>query len=283
MLNQSSRHSMVYKVHKPAPPLSDHIDFFWFFEGLFPNWTVESVLPRGAFELVIDLRETPRKWFADEHQTHWREYRRGWISGAHSRFLVIDVLPDSSMIGAHFRPGGAAAFIPMPADELAGRVEEIDLVWGAAGTRLREMLLEAPSPERKFAILERFLFGRLQRGASGSSAMDRALRHLIARPSSAAISEIAGELGFSHKHFIALFRHRVGLTPKRFCRVRRFQEALAEIETRKTLDWARLAADTGYYDQAHFINDFTAFSGMNPSTYLTQRGEYMNFVPLDAR
>jgi AraC-like DNA-binding protein len=77
----------------------------------------------------------------------------------------------------------------------------------------------------------------------------------------------------SHKHFIDCFRREVGLTPKTFYRIRRFQDVLAGIQSRKAVAWADVACACGYYDQAHFVNDFVAFSGMNPSQYLERRLE----------
>ena len=100
-------------------------------------------------------------------------------------------------------------------------------------------------------------------------------------PSVVAVSQVADQLGLSHKHFIDCFRAQVGLTPKRFCRVRRFQRALAGIGAGGAVDWAQLACACGYFDQAHFIHDFRAFSGLKPSAYLAQRGELLNFVPAD--
>jgi AraC-like DNA-binding protein len=272
---------MVYEMYRPTGVLTKYVEFFWFFDDFFPGYTLERVLPQGSFELVIDLREIPRKLFTNSDQTDWRAYRRAWLSGPHSRFIVIDVLPASSMIGVHFRPGGASAFIPFPADELADRVEELDRIWGGTALELREQLLAAKNPAAKFLLLERFLLDQLQ--DDQCAAVDFAIGELIAQPATASISELASHTGLSHKHFISCFRQRVGLTPKRFCRIRRFQQALREIETRGALDWSGVAAETGYYDQTHFINDFRTFSGLNPSRYLMDRGEYLNFVPLDAR
>ncbi len=84
----------------------------------------------------------------------------------------------------------------------------------------------------------------------------------------------------SHKHFIAQFRRHVGLTPKLFCRIRRFQQVLTQVASRRTVEWADVAYSCGYYDQAHFVHDFQRFSGLNPSTYLSERPEYPNFVPV---
>src|SRR5205085_2002523 len=93
--------------------------------------------------------------------TRYDAFERGWISGAHSKFLVIDALPHSSMIGVHFKPGRAAVFLGVPADQLAGQVVELDAVWGDAIWDWRDELLAARTPDSKFGILERLLSQRL--------------------------------------------------------------------------------------------------------------------------
>jgi AraC-like DNA-binding protein len=98
-------------------------------------------------------------------------------------------------------------------------------------------------------------------------------------PGNAAIRAVADRVGFSPRHFIELFNDQVGMTPKVFCRVRRFQRVLSQIQ-RHDARWAELAADCGFYDQAHLIRDFREFCGMTPGDYLKQRPEYPNFVPI---
>ncbi len=197
-----------------------------------------------------------------------------------SEFIVIDVLPCSSMMGVHFKPGGAAPFLDMPASVLKDSVVELDAIWGNATHDLGDALLEEPMPDAKFRLLQDFL-AQLARGRfERSDAVAYALQRFMALPHESNMRRVAAELGVSHKHFIAQFRDEVGLTPKRFCRVRRFQEVLGRIEQREAIEWADLASACGYYDQAHFIHDFHAFSGLNPPEYLTQRGEYLNYVPI---
>ncbi|HMC32559.1 MAG TPA: helix-turn-helix domain-containing protein, partial [Candidatus Angelobacter sp.] len=95
-----------------------------------------------------------------------------------------------------------------------------------------------------------------------------------------AIAQVSDQIGISSRRFIQLFSHQVGLTPKLFCRVRRFQRILQLIHKGGDFDWVDLAADCGYFDQAHFIHDFNAFSGMNPTTYLARKTEHLNHVPI---
>jgi AraC-like DNA-binding protein len=77
-----------------------------------------------------------------------------------------------------------------------------------------------------------------------------------------------------------IYEKVVGLRPKSFARVCKFQKAVNLIEQQNQIEWSAIALDCGYYDQAHFIKEFHAFSGLNPSAYLTQRGDYVNFIPI---
>jgi AraC-like DNA-binding protein len=107
-----------------------------------------------------------------------------------------------------------------------------------------------------------------------------ALGEFHAVPEGRSIAAVTDRTGFSARRFIDLFEREVGLTPKLFCRVRRFQKVLQTIQSGCAIDWAGIALNCGYYDQAHFIHDFRAFSGINPSTYLAAHTPHLNHVPI---
>ena len=69
------------------------------------------------------------------------------------------------------------------------------------------------------------------------------------------------------KRFIRHFEKVVGITPKRFARVRRFGRVLESVELGRPVRWSAVAASCGYFDQAHLIHDFQEFAGMNPTLY----------------
>lgn len=91
-------------------------------------------------------------------------------------------------------------------------------------------------------------------------------------------------VGLSSRRFIELFRRQVGLTPKVFCRVRRFQQVLERVHReevhRGDMEWAQVALACGYYDQSHFIHDFRSFSGLTPCEYRAAATPHLNHVPL---
>ena len=265
----------------PGPPLGSFVEFFWYYDSWYPDHAMEKCLPDGSFELIINLQEQPRKLFEREDSSRHRAFHRAWLSGTHSGYIVIDALPASSMMGVHFKPGGASAFMRLPASELRDQVVELDLLWGRTARDWRDRLLAAPNPAAKFRVLEQFLLERLRTSAPITDRRKRvawALERFGQQDGAGSVRAVADEMGVSHKHFIEEFRREVGLTPKLFCRIRRFQDVLARITSGKLVEWADVAYDCGYYDQAHFINDFRVFSGMNASAYLSQRLEYPNFV-----
>ena len=89
---------MIFRQHIPGPPLAEYVAWFWFYADWVPDHSREHVLPDGTFELIINLQEQPRKLFDREDAARYTSFRRGWLSGAHSEYLVIDALPASSMM-----------------------------------------------------------------------------------------------------------------------------------------------------------------------------------------
>lgn len=271
---------VLFVTHRPAPPLDRFVDWFWFYEGLTTDHPLERVLPDGSMELIINLRDETRHVFDRQSYRPIRDFRRSWWSGAHSDFIVIDTAPNASMIGVHFKPGGAAAFLRVPAHELGNAVVDGEALWPGAAGLAREQLLAAPSPAARFQILEGVLRAHWRGLESGHPAVRYALSRFILEPHALTIGSVTSELGLTPRQFIQVFAEEVGLTPKRFCRVRRFQRALGQIPRAGAVLWADVAAGCGYYDQSHFVHDFREFCGLTPIELLGERIEYPNFVPI---
>jgi AraC-like DNA-binding protein len=145
---------------------------------------------------------------------------------------------------------------------------------------LRERLLEAGRAERAFDVMEAALLARVRGPLERHPAVDYALCEFLAAPESVRIAHVADRTGFSARRFIELFRRQAGLTPKLFCRVQRFQRALRRIACGLPVEWTDVALDSGYFDQAHFIHDFRAFSGISPSQYQAANSRHINHVPI---
>jgi AraC-like DNA-binding protein len=271
---------MRFYHHIPAPPLSEFVAMLWLYEGYHQPHDKERLLPDGSMELVINLNEDRARVY-DPHDTEKFQTLRGaLVVGAHSEFFVIDTAQQHSVAGVHFKPGGAFPFFDPPASELRNALVSLEDLWGCLAAQLRERLLEAGTPRAKFLVLEQVLLAQAAQRLNRHPAVAFALREFHGLPHTRTIAEVTGQIGLSAKRFIQVFSGEVGLTPKLFCRVRRFQSVLRRIGTGRQVEWAAVAVDCGYFDQAHFIHDFRAFSGINPSAYIAQRTEHLNHVPL---
>src|SRR5208283_6042038 len=97
---------------------------------------------------------------------------------------------------------------------------------------------------------------------------------------SSSVAECSRSIGISERRLSQVFREHVGLSPKLWCRIRRFQSAAEALHRGVEIPWAELALACGYYDQPHFANDFRAFSGIDPTTYSTKQLRWQNHIPV---
>ena len=271
---------MIYRMRIPRTPLSYFVENLWFYQDLEVDHTREKLLPDAAVELIIDLSEGPKKLYDRQDSLSYTGYKRYWISGMQSRYIVIGAEKGSTMMGAHFRTGGAAPFFGFPISELTGHVVELDLIWKDEILSLRDRLLEAPVADKKFDLLEAYLLRKAQSRLEPDQTISAALAALRSWPV-IPLRELASRLGLSHKQMVARFDCRVGLTPKLASRILRFRKSLTSAYASTDPDWPDLAAACGYYDQAHFIHEFQQFAGMTPSQYYRLRSEYPHYIPLD--
>ncbi len=269
---------MFYRSYTPAPPLSGFVDRLWLCSGAPPHRR-ERILPTGTIELVVNLHEDEIRIYDPTHPDRCTRMSGAILSGAYSRFFVIDPLQHASILGVHFKPGGAFPFLGVPAGELADKHIDIETLWGRSARELRERLCDATKPAERFSLMENALLSRLRQLPEHHGAVPVALDAFELGDAEARVRNVARRVGLSQRRFIQVFAAEVGMTPKLYGRVRRFQRARAL--ARQAPDWARVAVDCGYFDQSHLIRDFLAFSGLTPAEYIRrQSGDVLpNHVP----
>jgi len=271
---------MIYRQRQACAPLQRFTESLWFYQDLDVDHTKEKLLPNGTLELIIDLSPTPKKLYDRRDTTRFTTFRRAWISGLQREYIVIGAEQGASMMGVHFRTGGAAPFFDFPISELTASVIELDLIWKAELSSLRDRLLQEPEISRKFDLLEATLLKKACHRLEMDGSVDAALDALRRQPG-LSLRQLAGEIGLSKKQMISRFDGRVGCTPKLTSRILRFQMAVRTIHQSKNRDWAGLAQELGYYDQPHMIHEFQDFAGLTPADYASQLTIYPDYVVLE--
>ena len=271
---------MILETHIPQFPLNQFVDHFIYYEGYQPEHSIDRFLPDGNTEIIINFHDAPQYIYDNQTLKEIQACHQVWASGVRTEFISIPSGKHAAMFVISFKKGMAYPFFPVPMHEMTDRVVDADLLWGNDFAFLRERLLEIKEITRKFETVERFLLKHFQGKLTLNPAVEYAVTQIIRRPDQINLARLNQNIGFSQKHLIGMFKRQVGIAPKAYLKIIRFQKAISEIEARKDVNWTNIAQDCGFYDQAHFINDFKFFSGFTPEEYVRRRNDVLNYVPV---
>lgn len=194
-----------------------------------------------------------------------------FAAGLHDRPTLVGSDGPQHSLQADLTPLGARRILNLPMHELTNRVVELDDLFGRDAPLLIEQLSETPTWAERFSLVTSLLITRLARARDVPPGIAFAWDRLERSGGSASIGELAGELGWSHRHLIAQFREHTGVPPKKLARILRFERAIASLHGREGVCLATVAQSTGYFDQAHLYRDFREFAGRTPADLLQRR------------
>jgi AraC-like DNA-binding protein len=270
---------MRYIEVPPSAALAAGVECVWSIEGRVGAGEVmrNRVLPDGCMDVIFDLGDRPRSPAPAHHALE------AYVVGAMREALIVSHVGRVDLLGVRFRPGAAVAFLDVSADELTGMVAELRAFWRDA-LELTDRVSDAS--EGTLAAGSAFALGRLRaRAAIIEGALLRHSGHnvlidpvigaatsLIERSGGTMpVGEIERRLGVGSRTLERRFASAVGLSPKAASRVARFRAAARLIAASSSPSLARIAAGTGYHDQAHFTRDFRSLAGLPPAAYLRER------------
>lgn len=203
------------------------------------------ILPDGCIDLIVNVSEPSTSV----------------VVGTMTRAMVFDPPRKVRMAGVRFRPGGAAPFLRVAAEELtdaAVELADLGIHWLAP-----PRIADGVSLPDAMRALERALLSRL----TVIGAPDPTVAYALTALSGAivpSIMSLARTIGCTRQHLGRSFRHHVGVSPKQFARVARLQRAVIRLQGARSTGLAGAAVSLGYFDQAHMNRDFRELGGITP-------------------
>lgn len=261
---------IAYLEHSPAPRLREAIACYWTLcssgthtDERKPN----RILPDGCIDIIFNFGEPLQRVTDTKTYTN----RLPWyIAGAMTRPVEVQSSGRADMIGIRFNPGYAKSFLLRPARELTDLSPALQDLWGNSGTELGTRLAETKTRKARLNILDQELLLRFQQAEKPGGHIKLAVSILLRTGGRTKIASIASRCGISVRHLGRQFEEAVGLSPKLFARIVRFQKVLAMAKKAPHPDWLTSVFEAGYYDQSHLIKDFHEFSRSSPN-YLHPR------------
>ncbi|MDR0385355.1 MAG: helix-turn-helix domain-containing protein [Prevotellaceae bacterium] len=245
---------MYYQEHRPDIRLSSLIETYWSATGLTENEKTVKILPDGCVDIIFTLDRTAGRVCPD-------------IVGTMTRFLEVKYSTSVHMFGIRFKPAGITAFTRNPVEEFTDRSVEIAFV----ETLLDKSFYETPAGNKPvteiITHIDGYLLRQLPRLYCPDRRIVRAASLLSLAGGQLSPTDAASKVCLCIRHFERQFKSSVGISPKTFARIARFNKARRLLSAFPGKDLLTIAVECGYYDHAHLIKDFKMLSGDTPAKF----------------
>jgi AraC-like DNA-binding protein len=273
---------MFYREFSVQPVLRDYIHCIWVMqadEAVFAN--PDLLVPDGNIEVILNYGDPATRYFPDGTvaQTH----KGSELVGQRCAWYKHSTAGAVNLISISFKPGGLSPFVPFAVADATANAIPFSSIPGTLFTEMEERVYEANKLEKKIAIIREMLLQQLLNNSTKSNNVSDFITRLHA------INEFPTIAGFLHYYTINRrklerdFDYHVGLSPKFLQRVLRFRQTITNFYKSGNRNLTALAYDSGYFDQAHFINDFKEFTGLSPRKFFSSSctfGELLTEVPV---
>ncbi len=194
------------------------------------------------------------------------------ICGVHTHKFSRVLEGESQVFGIKFKPGGFRAFLKSPVSRLANRMVPAQQIFGAGVDdikidEIKDVLLSAASEDEKVEAANAFLRARAPESDKTIELASQLVERILEERDIKTVDDVVSRTGIGKRSLQRIFNEYVGVSPKWVIRRYRLHEVIERSHSGDRPDWAQLALELGYFDQAHLINDFRALTGYSPTEY----------------
>lgn len=257
-----------FHICQLSPRFNEWVQFVWISKG--ENDTTKSrILPNGVIELIINFGHKQKTLKAGTLQTdkYFIDY---WVAGIQTKPLFIQSLTDTNLVGIRFLPGGSYPFFKFPVSTLSDKVVEAD--WMAEELeKLRTTIHDLSDHKKITEVMETYLSAKFDGSCLTNESVQYVANKIFFSDDEMPVSELVRKAGYSHKHFLTMFKKQVGTSPKNLQRIVRLQKVIQLVKDKPDIKWTDIFYAFPFYDAAHFAHDFKELTGISPDNYLALR------------
>lgn len=263
---------MKFYTFPPSKVLSPYIKHYWAIETEPGDEAVkERITPGGSIEVFFHYKKGLEVVRSDGN-----EYvqPKTFVSGISNTYADVSSDQEIGMVVAVFFPWTASYFFDFPLCQIENSIVSLNELSIPNNTTISEKVSEAATIQKKVSVIDEFLQRRLKNDEPRDIEIIRAgIQKILQSNGQISSLELSQHLAISPKKLERKFAEYVGKSPKQFMKIIRFQNVLISLMQRNYNNLTQLAYDTGYYDQAHFIREFRAYSGYKPRDIISLYGE----------
>lgn len=267
---------MSIKTAKPSIILQPYIKQYWGIENVLLNGKkhIQRIIPSGLPELSLYIGRRPqiignKKNFEDNLI----------LNGHQKEFYDLKIEKEISVFSIVFHPQGLMTFFNLPLNEIYNQSVPLKYLNRKLAQEILPQLTNEQSFEKKVKIIERFFCLVLDEELNrfNFSRINHAISIISQTRGKITVENLASATCLSRKQFERKFSELIGITPKQYLKIIRLQYSLFLKSRNEKLNITDLAYEVGYYDQAHFINEFKLQTGFTPKQYFDNNAAYSDF------
>jgi len=266
---------MPIQFANPSDALAPYIKRYWAIENTLEKGEtcVQRIIPTGLTELLLYFTPRPKILTGNKRLSD-----NVALYGHQNDYYDIALTGELSVFSIVFQPQGLMRFFKFPLHEICNQNVPLKFLWGQAGRDLEEKMGEAITFHQRVGIAETYLFDLLKNNMDFEFRRINHVVDLIKRTTgNIRIPQMASEACLSRKQFERVFAEHIGISPKQYLKIIRFQFAIFLKQRNADLNMTALSCDSGYFDQSHFIGDFKSLCGLTPKQYFAEEEACSDF------
>ncbi len=253
---------MKIKLDPPSLPLAAYVKYFWVLESCAETHS-ELVYPTGNFQLLFHYKNPFCNVFADGTKTQQAQFL---VSGQKTGYRNVMTYLDHGVVGVELYPFAAFAFFPFSLSELLNQDPELSHIY-RDWKNYEWQFLDCENAQQRVQIVESFLISKLHVGDQSDFRLVQSCLVEIEQQKGLIVMErLQQKYHMGERALERLFQQKVGVSPKKYCDILKFNHAIDLIKSKKYLSLTEIGYLAGYYDQSHFIKSCKQYTGHTPSS-----------------
>lgn len=261
---------MNYQTFQPHLDLASLVKCYWTLEVPSEvNSERQRIVPDGCIEMAFILGDDIKRYTSE---VEFILQPRSMVLGQTIEPFYIEPTGYVNTFAIRFYPYGFANFVTTPIKNLANTETPIELLFGKTpAKKLEQKIIQATDTKQRIEVIEKFLLVKLNEKATIDKIVKKTVEALFSTKGSTPINTILKEDLSKRRQLERKFLKQIGISPKQLGKVIRLQTALNMLLNQKAENLTKIAYESDYYDQAHFIKDFKEFTGTNPKEFLEDK------------
>lgn len=263
---------MLFERIAPPKKLERFIECYWVVESTNTTPEIQKIIPDGFPEIIFHYGDS----YKINIKNKWELQSKSLIAGQIKKHFFLQNTGRSGVFGIKFRPAGLMHLFSTPMYELTDKALPLSEIKNFFFLKLEREIFNCKGYKEMIVVVNQFLQEQAKQQEQYNDTIDKAVDLIFKSNGTLAVNELAKNLFSTERQLQRLFRKYIGLSPKFYARIIRFNYIFQLIQKKNT-SWLDVTYHSGYFDQSHFIRDFKAFTGEDPSQYFFEGENMANF------